>query len=623
MDIAIVANGFVLPKTKDINQFWDNLLRGHSLARPLPPERADITNINKMSHEKISTHLGVFIEEEVYKNLSRKYKVSNAEISKAKLLLLESLSQIKAKTNFSGKTAIIIGNMYGDERSYEIEFNRQVQGLNTPISNSLYHTLNNVMKTLGIHGESAFVDAACASSHCAINIACKKLLTGEVDYAIAGGLEANLMAATYMIFSFVNGLSHDQCRPFDKDHNGIIQGEGVVLFALQRLDDAIKEKKEVLGIIKSIGISSDGKTASLFAPSFNGQMLSYERCYKDSNNKRLDYIEAHGTGTIVGDNTEIETLGEFFSDFKIPVGSIKSVYGNTLACAGALGLLKAIEIIKRKEIPGSPYFKKFPFALKSSIYVNKKNIKIKKRNAPLKIGINSFGFGGANYHISLEEDMGNIMPFKKLNFEGTVINAFSSCHVQEISKKELEYFNIPPNSYKSIDRIQIVSLMTVFRCLKKLNYHIQKLHPDDISVISTIDNNLDKFKEIELRARVLSFLGKGGESKAMLDILDKYSRGNEDSSAGTLKNVVAGRVTNFFNYRGFNFNVDAQENSFHFALNFLKNEFSSDQFKIAFIVGKTSPDSLFCWCVSSESYSKKMKLPVDKVIKKIQYDRTI
>src|SRR5207245_2669065 len=155
------------------------------------------------------------------------------------------------------------------------------------------------------------VDAACASSLAAVDVACKELATGSSDLVVAGGADLHNGVYDYLMFASVHALSPTgQCRPFDASADGIALGEGVAAVVLKRLADAERDGDRIYAVVKGVGGSSDGKSLGLTAPRKEGQMRALERAYARAgvSPTRVGLVEAHGTGTVVGDRTELAAL---------------------------------------------------------------------------------------------------------------------------------------------------------------------------------------------------------------------------------------------------------------------------------------------------------------------------
>jgi len=272
-----------------------------------------------------------------------------------------------------------------------------------------------IANRLNLSGTNSVTDAACASSLAAIHTAVMELVSGKCDMSITGGVDALNDIFMHMCFSKTGVLSHkSDARPFSKDADGTVLGEGIGMLVLKRLEDAQKDNDRIYALIKGIGTSSDGKTSAIYAPESKGQLKALNEAYReaDISPSTIGLIEAHGTGTRVGDKVEFSALKKCFdatsSKNQIAIGSVKSMIGHTKAAAGAAGIIKSVLSLYNKVLP--PTLK----ALEpdpeldinnSSFYLNSESKPwISTPSCPKRrSGVSAFGFGGSNFHVVLEE----------------------------------------------------------------------------------------------------------------------------------------------------------------------------------------------------------------------------
>ncbi|WP_321492661.1 beta-ketoacyl synthase N-terminal-like domain-containing protein [uncultured Desulfobacter sp.] len=272
-----------------------------------------------------------------------------------------------------------------------------------------------IANRMDLSGTNTVCDAACASSFSAIHTAMMELETGRCDMSITGGVDTLNDIFMHMCFSKTGVLSHtSDARPFSKDADGTVLGEGIGLLVLKRLEDARRDKDRIYAVIKGMGTSSDGRTSAIYAPEAKGQIRALENAYSHAGilPESVGLIEAHGTGTRVGDKVEFTALKEFFHNkptASTALGSVKSMIGHSKAAAGAAGIIKAALALHHKIIP--PTLKaqtpdpdldiqNSPFYLNqvSRPWVGNDRIKSLRSS-----GVSAFGFGGSNFHAVLEE----------------------------------------------------------------------------------------------------------------------------------------------------------------------------------------------------------------------------
>ena len=264
-------------------------------------------------------------------------------------------------------------------------------------------------------GTNCVVDAACASSLSAIHMAALELYSGRSDMALTGGLDTFNDIFMYMCFSKTPALSPTgNSRPFDRNGDGTILGEGLGIVILKRLADAKRDGDKVYAVIKGIGSSSDGQGNAIYAPSAEGQTRALKNAYKEARAApgSIELVEAHGTGTSVGDAVEAEALSGVYREDRAQgswcaIGSVKSMIGHTKAAAGVAGLIKVALALKNKVLPPTLKVEQPLESLQAGnapVYVNaSKRPWIGERLQARRAALSAFGFGGSNFHCVLEE----------------------------------------------------------------------------------------------------------------------------------------------------------------------------------------------------------------------------
>ncbi|MCP4937083.1 MAG: hypothetical protein GY927_23460, partial [bacterium] len=256
----------------------------------------------------------------------------------------------------------------------------------------------------GLNGPCFALDAACASGLYALKLACDRLNRGEADLMLAGGVNASDFLCLQTGFSALNALSYSGLsRPFSNLADGLIPAQGVAVVALKRLKDAVAEKDNILGVVRGIGLSNDGRAGSFLTPSIKGQSRALKQAYTQAgvNPEAVGYIECHVTGTQLGDTTEIQALNDFYANRERPaLGSLKACIGHTITASGAAGLLKVLAMMEHLCLPGTPntrplntVFDDMPFEI-----IQENREWSEKKLA----GVSCFGFGGNNAHVVVE-----------------------------------------------------------------------------------------------------------------------------------------------------------------------------------------------------------------------------
>jgi 8-amino-7-oxononanoate synthase len=263
-----------------------------------------------------------------------------------------------------------------------------------------------VAQELNFHGPAYTLDAACASAMIAVADAVDHLRSGKIDAALAGGAYLQLTPEHFVAFSRIGAMSvSGRCLPFDARADGFVQGDGVGMVLLKRLEDAERDGDRIYAIVRGVAINNDGRGDGPMAPLVEGQTAAIAAALRDAgaDAHRVGYVETHGTGTQVGDLTEINGLREVFGDqASLAIGSVKANIGHTMSAAGIAGLIKAALAIHHAVIPPMAGFEQ----PRDDLHLDHTRIRVPTRaeawNDPDRLaGISSFGFGGTNAHAVL------------------------------------------------------------------------------------------------------------------------------------------------------------------------------------------------------------------------------
>ena len=268
-----------------------------------------------------------------------------------------------------------------------------------------------------LRGAAYTVDAACASSLIAVDHAVNQLRSGAADVVLAGGVHHCHDLTLWSVFCQLRALSPTEViRPFSRDADGILVGEGTGIFVLKRVADAERDGDRTYAVIRGTGVASDGAGASLMNPRPEGQVLAVEQAWAASglDPATVGLIEAHGTATPVGDRTELETLRAVFgsddgSSPRAGLGSVKSMIGHAMPAAGAAGLAKAALAIFHGELPPTLHVDEPNEALADTRFrlIAETEPWDTPGDQPRTAGVNAFGFGGINAHVVLTEHAGS------------------------------------------------------------------------------------------------------------------------------------------------------------------------------------------------------------------------
>ena len=271
---------------------------------------------------------------------------------------------------------------------------------------------NRLSYVFDLRGPSLAIDTACSSSLVAFHQACQSILSGETVQALTGGVSLHVHPFGFISFSKASMLSRrGHCNVFDADGDGYVRSEGGGIFFLKDYDAAVADGNHILAVVANTGVNTDGRKSGLTVPSSAAQSALLEEVYARANIEPddIDYIEAHGTGTAVGDPIETHALGVAIGKRRRPrhpllIGSVKSNMGHLEAASGVAGLVKALHCVQYRMVPATIGIKN----PNPNILFEDWNIEVARANTPLKkngkliVGTNSFGFGGANAHVILE-----------------------------------------------------------------------------------------------------------------------------------------------------------------------------------------------------------------------------
>ncbi|MFL6537753.1 MAG: type I polyketide synthase, partial [Chthoniobacterales bacterium] len=271
---------------------------------------------------------------------------------------------------------------------------------------------NRISYCLNLRGPSIAMDTACSSALTAVHTACEHIRAGRGDTALAGGVTVMITPGGFIGFSQASMLSPDgQCAAFDASASGFVRGEGAGMILLKRLSRAIEDGDPIRGVIVGTAVNQDGHTNGISLPSGEAQARLVQDACRDAGiaPDQIGFVEAHGTGTAVGDPIEAHALAEALCKERsapLPIGSVKTNFGHLETAAGVAGLVKAMLVLQHRQIPASLHFK----TPNPHIDFDKLRLRVPASVEPFPetdgerlVGVNSFGFGGANAHAILAE----------------------------------------------------------------------------------------------------------------------------------------------------------------------------------------------------------------------------
>jgi phthiocerol/phenolphthiocerol synthesis type-I polyketide synthase B len=274
---------------------------------------------------------------------------------------------------------------------------------------------NRLSYFLDLRGPSITVDTACSSSLVALHLACQSLRTQDCDVAIAGGVNVLLSPSVFRGFDHSGALSvTGACHSFDADADGFVRGEGCGVVVLKRLSDALRDGNRPLAVIRGSAVNQDGRSNGMLAPNPAAQMAVLRSAYAQAgvSPQEVDYVETHGTGTMLGDPIEARALGSVLGRGRsseagpLLLGAVKTNLGHLEAAAGVVGFIKTVMAVNRGTIPANLNFRTpnphIPFE-QLRLKVVAEEQQWPQTGRPRRAGVSSFGFGGTNAHLVIEQ----------------------------------------------------------------------------------------------------------------------------------------------------------------------------------------------------------------------------
>ena len=438
-DIAIIGLSAALPGARDAETFWANILAGRDSVTEVPRHRWDwrlYFDPEKRAADRIYSKWGGFLEDLAFDptryGITPKSLKSVDPMQLMGLMLAEEAladaGYAEMEKGLKDRTSVVIGTSGGSgdvglQYTLRAELPRFAGDLPEGVADRLPEwsedtfagiLLNvisgRVSNRLDLGGANFTLDAACASSLAALYQSVAELRAGRADLALAGGIDTQQSPFSFMCFAQTGALSPTgRCRSFDAASDGIAISEGIVMVALKRLEDAERDGDRIYAVVKGVGAGSDGRAKALNAPEPAGQFRAMERAYAEAgySAETVQLFEAHGTGTVAGDTAELESTGRLMAaarPHQAVIGSVKTNIGHTKAAAGLAGLLKVTLALHHRVLPPhrgvevpNPVLADgaAPFHLLEAAQPW-------LSDGPRRASVSAFGFGGTNFHATLE-----------------------------------------------------------------------------------------------------------------------------------------------------------------------------------------------------------------------------
>ncbi|MBW4677055.1 MAG: type I polyketide synthase, partial [Desmonostoc geniculatum HA4340-LM1] len=469
LEIAIIGMSCRLPGAKNSDEFWNNLQDGVEAISFFNEQELLYSGVDAalLSDSNYVKAKGILSDIELFDAEFFGFSPKEAEIIDPQhRIFLESAWEAIENAgydtqNYQGSIAVYAGtennsyllnNIYPSFGSIDYQTNFQ-----TLLGNEKDYLSTRISYKLNLKGPSVVVQTACSTSLVAIHLACQSLLNGECDIALAGGVSVTVPKKSGYLYQEGGVASPDgHCRAFDAKAKGAVFGNGIGIVVLKRLTDAIAQGDCIHAIVKGSAINNDGSLKlSYTAPSIDGQtaVISEAQSIAGIPPETITYIEAHGTGTNLGDPIEIAALTEVFrtstSDKAFcAIGSVKTNCGHLGSASGVTGLIKTVLALKHKMIPPSLHFEQPNPEIdfdNSPFYVNTQLSEWKTNGTPRRAGVSSFGVGGTNAHIILEEAPAIEPSSPSRPYQLLLISAKTSCALETATANLANHFQLHPD----------------------------------------------------------------------------------------------------------------------------------------------------------------------------------
>jgi len=422
--IAIIGMACRFPGATGPEQFWQNLCAGMDAVTEVPDTRWDIDAVydeNPLAVGKMNTRWGGFLDDiELFdRNF---FQLSIREVTRmdpAHRLLLECSWEsfedagVTPASLEETNTGVFIGISGSDYA--QLQFGDETQAdAYAGIGSALTNAASRISHFLNLRGPALAVDTACSSSLSSVHMACNSIRSGECKMALAGGVNILLSPVVTMSLTKAGMMAPDgRCKTFDSRANGYVRSEGVGLVLLKPVSEAVADGDSIYAVIRGSASNQDGKSSGISAPNGEAQQKVVMAACANAGVApgQLNYVEAHGTGTALGDPIEVNALGEVLKigaepDTYCRLGSVKTNIGHAESAAGIASLIKAALILHHRQIPPSLHFEEpnplIPFDT-YRVRVQTELGPLPELSRPALIGVNSFGVGGTNVHLVLEQ----------------------------------------------------------------------------------------------------------------------------------------------------------------------------------------------------------------------------
>ncbi|HET6976585.1 MAG TPA: MupA/Atu3671 family FMN-dependent luciferase-like monooxygenase [Pyrinomonadaceae bacterium] len=531
-DIAVVGLAGRLPGAKDLREFWRNLCDGVEAIRFFSDEELLQfgANAETLKHPNCVKAKAIIENVDMFDAAFFGFTPREAQITdpQQRIFLECSWEALEdagydAET-YAGKIGVYAGSGFSNYWSVVLanpEIARGLGSYRTLIGNDKDYLATLVSYKLNLRGPSVVIQTACSTSLVAVHVACQALLNGECDMALAGGISIRLPEKSAYLFQEGGILSPDgHCRAFDADAQGTVSGNGAALVVLKRFGEALNDGDNIRAIIKGSAVNNDGAAKVGFtAPSIGGQVQVINEALQVSgvDPETISYIEAHGTGTTLGDPVEVAALTKAIGSKTskrgfCAIGSVKTNVGHLDAAAGATGLLKTVLMLQHKKLPPSLHFKrpnpKIDFE-NSPFYVQSQ-FEEWTGETPRRAGISSFGIGGTNAHVIVEEAPQPEPALDSRNHKLLLLSARTETALEQVTDNIARYLD--ENADADLTNVAY-TLQVGRRAMEHRRMVVCRDREDALSALTTRDPKrvLTTSEKPRFRPVVFMFPGQGSQ----------------------------------------------------------------------------------------------------------------
>ncbi len=420
--VAVVGIGCRFPgDVTGPESFWDLLAEGRNAISRIPADRWDADAFyhpDPLTPGRMTTKWGGFVPDiagfdaEFFGITPREAAAMDPQQRMLLEVSWEALEHagIPPDSLSGSRTGVMMG-VYFNEYQSMLAANPENVDAYSGTGNAHSITVGRISYLLGLRGPSVAVDTACSSSLVAVHLACQSLRLRETDLALAGGVSITLRPETQIAISAWGLLSpQGRCAAFDAAADGFVRGEGAGVVVLKRLTDAVRDGDRVLAVVRSSAVNQDGRSNGVTAPNTAAQcdVIADALRSGDVAPESVNYVESHGTGTMLGDPIEFEALAATYgrSEGQCALGAVKTNIGHTEAAAGIAGFIKAALAVQRAQIPPNLHFSQWNPAIDAAstrFFVPTENAPWPTAEGPRRAAVSSFGLGGTNAHVIIEQ----------------------------------------------------------------------------------------------------------------------------------------------------------------------------------------------------------------------------